>query len=104
MNSAKSTESGNKRLCQSVNHPSLVVHPREILAFLYHRDIEATNGPGQQAMRPAVRNRKVFAGYRAWSGAGAQEVLGSLFATCGNNAIEFLDTLSRIICRPMTAA
>ena len=64
-----------------MNHPSLVVHRRENLAFRYQRDIEATNWRAKQAMRPAVRNRKVFGGYRAWSGAGAQDVLGSLFAT-----------------------
>jgi len=54
-------------------------------------------------MRPAVRNRKIFGGNRAWSGAAAQERLGSFFATCGTNAIESLTTLSRIRCRPMPA-
>ena len=67
-------------------------------------DIEATNGPAEQAIRTAVGNRKVFGGNRAWSGAGAQEVLGSFFATCGKNAIESLTTLSHIICRPIPAA
>lgn len=79
-------------------------HRREILTFLYHADIEAANWPAEQAIRPAVRNRKVFGGNRAWSGAAAQECLGSFFATCGKNAIASMDTLSRIICRPMPAA
>lgn len=84
------------------NH--LAKHRREILTFLYHKDIEATNWPAEQAIRPAVRNRKVFGGNRAWSGAVAQESLGSFFATCGKNAIESLTTLSHIICRPIPAA
>ena len=72
----------------------------EILTFLYHADIEATNWPAEQAMRPAVVNRKVFGGNRTWSGAAAQERLGSFFASCGKNAIAALDTLARIICQP----
>ncbi len=95
----KGTQKDNRRFR---NH--LAKHRREILTFLYHEDIEATNWPAEQAMRPAVRNRKVFGGNRAWSGAAAQEILGSVFATCGKNAIATLDTLSRIICRPMPAA
>jgi len=95
----KGTQKDNRRFS---NH--LAKHRREILTFLYHADIEATNWPAEQAMRPAVRNRKLFGGNRAWSGAGAQEVLGSFFATCGKNAIESLTTLSHIICRPMPTA
>lgn len=79
-------------------------HRREILTFLYHADIEAANWPAEQAIRPAVRNRKVFGGNRAWSGAAAQESLASFFATCGKNAIASMDTLSRIICRPIPTA
>jgi len=78
-------------------------HRREILTFLYHADIEAANWPAEQAIRPAVRNRKIFGGNRTWSGAAAQERLGSFFATCAKNTIESLTTLSRIICRPMPA-
>ena len=89
---------GNRRFR---NH--LVKHRREILTFLYHDDIEATNWPAEQAIRPAVVNRKVFGGNRAWSGARAQEILGSVFATCAKNAIPSMDTLSRIICRPIPA-
>ncbi|MCH7840177.1 MAG: IS66 family transposase [Planctomycetes bacterium] len=94
----KYTQKDNRRFR---NH--LAKHRREILTFLYHRDIEATNWPAEQAMRPAVRNRKVFGGNRVWSGAAAQESLGSFFATCGKNAIESLTTLSRVLCQPMPA-
>jgi transposase len=83
------------------NH--LVKHRDQILTFLYHADIEATNWPAEQAMRPAVRNRKLFGGNRTRSGAAAQERLGSYFATCAKSTIATLDTLSKIICRPMPA-
>jgi transposase len=95
----KYTQKDNRRFR---NH--LVKHRREILTFLYHADIEATNWPAEQAIRPAVRNRKLVVGNRAWSGAAAQERLRSFYASCGDHEITTLDTLSRILCRPMPAA
>jgi len=80
------------------NH--LARHRDEILTFLYHEDIEATNWPAEQAMRPAVVNRKVFGGNRTPAGARAQEVLGSVFATCTQNAIQALTFLSHLIRAP----
>ena len=75
----------------------LARHRDEILTFLYHEDIEATNWPAEQAMRPAVVNRKVFGGNRTPAGARAQEVLGSVFATCSQNTIKALTFLSHPI-------
>lgn len=92
----------NKENVKFQNH--LANHRDEILTFLYHDDIEATNWPAEQAIRPAVRNRKVFGGNRTWSGAAAQESLGSFFATCAKNALGTLDALSHILCRPRTIA
>lgn len=83
---------GNRRF---LNH--LAKHRDQILTFLYHKDIEATNWPAEQAMRPAVVNRKVFGGNRTPAGARAQEVLGSVFATCTQNAIKALTFLSHLI-------
>ncbi len=76
----------------------LVRHRDEILTFLYHADIEATNWPAEQAMRPAVVNRKVFGGNRTWAGARAQETLGSVFATGTQNALHALTFMSRLTC------
>ncbi len=84
------------------NH--LTRHRNEILTFLYHADIEATNWPAEQAMRPAVVNRKVFGGNRTWAGARAQEVLGSVFATCNQNTIKTLAFLSHLIRAPTPTA
>jgi transposase len=90
---------GNRRF-----RDHLARHREEILTFLYHEDIEATNWPAEQAMRPAVVNRKVFGGNRTPAGARAQEVLGSVFATCSQNAVKALTFLSRLIRSPAPAA
>jgi transposase len=78
----------------------LAGHRDEILTFLYEPDIEATNWPAEQAVRPLVVNRKVFGGNRTPAGGHAQEVLGSVFATLAKRAWDALSFLSRIICLP----
>jgi len=65
----RSSHEGNRTFR---NH--LAKHREEILTFLYHDDIEATNWPAEQAMRPAVVNRRVFGCNRTPAGARAQEV------------------------------
>jgi len=78
----------------------LAGHSDEILTFLYDSDIEATNWPAEQAVRPLVVNRKVFGGNRTPAGGHAQEVLGSVFATLTKRALDTLSFVSRIICSP----
>ena len=78
----------------------LAGHRDEILTFLYEPDIEATNWPAEQAVRPLVVNRKVFGGNRTPAGGHAQEVLGSVFATLAKRALDTLSFLSRVICLP----
>jgi transposase len=72
-------------------------HRDQILTFLYEEQIEATNWPAEQAIRPAVVNRKVFGGNRTVAGAHAQEILGSIFATCAQRACDALCLLSALI-------
>jgi transposase len=78
------------------NH--LARHADEILTFLYEPDIEATNWPAEQAIRPAVVNRKVFGGNRTRAGAHAQEILGSVFTTCAQRGLDILSFVSNLIC------
>jgi len=78
----------------------LVNHREEILTFLYEPDIEATNWPAEQAVRPLVVNRKVFGGNRTPGGGHAQEVLGSVFTTWAKRGLDVLSLVSRIICLP----
>ena len=97
----------DRLLAGNLSHPSnrrfqkhLVGHREEILTFLYEPDIEATNGPAEQAVRPLVVNRKVFGGNRTPAGGHAQEVLGSVFAPLAQRALDTLSFLSHIICLP----
>lgn len=78
------------------NH--LLRHRKQILTFLYRSDIEATNWPAEQAIRPAVVNRKVFGGNRTKAGAHAQEVLASVFVTCAQRGQDALSYLAKLIC------
>jgi transposase len=61
--------------------------------FLFEPGMDATNYRAEQAIRPAVVNRKVWGGNRTWMGARAQSVLSSVVQTCtqlGQSAREFL--------------
>ena len=78
----------------------LAGHRDQILTFLYDPDIEATNWPAEQAVRPLVVNRKVFGGNRTAAGGHAQEILGSVFATLAKRVLDSLSVLSHIICLP----
>jgi hypothetical protein len=63
-------------------------------------DLQATNWPAEQAVRPLVVNRKVFGGNHTAAGGHAQEVLGSVFATWAQRGLDVLPLVSRIICLP----
>ena len=77
------------------NH--LQKHRGQLLTFLYEENLEAGNWPAEQAIRPAVVNRKVFGGNRTQAGAHALEILASLFATCQQNALDGLTLLSNLL-------
>jgi transposase len=57
-------------------------HLGEWFVFLSHPEVEPTNAEVEQAIRPAVVNRKVWGGNRTWVGARAQEVLMTVLQTC----------------------
>jgi transposase len=52
-----------------------------LLTFLGRADVPATNYQAEQAIRPAVVNRKVWGGNRTWQGAQTQQVLASILRT-----------------------
>lgn len=62
------------------NH--LIRHASQLFTFLHRRGVEATNWRAEQAIRPAVVNRKVWGGNRTPDGARAQEVIMSVLRTC----------------------
>jgi transposase len=85
----------------------LLKHREQIFTFLrlrvcveFEGDVEATNWPAEQAIRPAVINRKTSGGNRSPSGAETQAVLTSIFRTCqqrGIDPVEFLVGLLRAV-------
>jgi len=68
--------------------------------FLIDPQIDATNYRGEQAIRPAVVNRKVWGGNRTWNGALAQSTLTSVLRTCQQRAVREFDFLLRTLCSP----
>jgi transposase len=82
------TNPTNERLAKH-----LAKHRREIFTFLRHEGIDATNHQAEQAIRPAVVNRKVWGGNRTAAGALAQAILMTVLFTAlknGRDALEFL--------------
>ena len=73
-------------------------HLDEWFTFLEYPEVEATNWQAEQALRPAVVNRKVWGGNRAWKGAHGQEVSTTVLQTCkriGRNGLEFVSETLR---------
>ena len=62
--------------------------------FLWNPTIEPTNWQAEQAIRPAVVNRKVWGGNRTEAGARAQSVLMSVIETCRRGARSAMDHIA----------
>lgn len=71
-----------------------------MFVFLERADVEATNWPAEQGIRPAVVNRKSCAGNRTDRGARTQEILTSLLRTCQQMGLDSLTMLSDIFKDP----
>lgn len=69
-------------------------HLEPWLTFVFDPSVEPTNWRAEQAIRPAVVNRKVWGGNRTRTGADAQGVLMSVFETCRRHARSALDYLN----------
>lgn len=65
--------------------------------FLIDPTIDATNYRAEQAIRPAVVNRKVWGGNRTWPGAWDQSILTSVLRTCDQQARNPFDFLQRAL-------
>lgn len=75
----------------------LAGHLIEWFVFLLDPKLEAANWQGEQAVRQAVVNRKVWGGSRTQRGARAQEVLMSILETCRRQALNSLDFLDKLL-------
>lgn len=96
------------RLVALVNRPSAVPayatfadhltrHFDSWFTFLTDPTVPATNWEAEQAIRPAVVNRKVWGGNRTWAGAQAQGVLLSIMETCRRTTRSALDFVSQTL-------
>jgi transposase len=72
-------------------------HSEQWFTFVTDPSVEATNWQAEQALRPAVVNRKVWGGNRTAAGARAQGVLMSVLETCRRQARSALDYLSQTL-------
>jgi transposase len=69
-------------------------HFESWFTFLTNPELPATNWAAEQAIRPAVVNRKVWGGNRTPAGAIAQGILTSVLETCKKQAVSALDFIS----------
>jgi transposase len=74
--SGRFTHEPNRRLADHIRK-----HAMHWFWFLIDPTIDATNWRAEQAIRPAVVNRKIWGGNRTWQGAWVQGVLTSLLVT-----------------------
>jgi transposase len=87
------TNAANDRLAGHLHH-----HGGAWFMFLIDPAIPATNYLGEQALRPAVVNRKVWGGNRTPTGAEAQEITMSVLQTCSQRALDALTYISCTLC------
>jgi transposase len=72
-------------------------HRNHLFAFLLTPGVDATNHRAEQAIRPAVVNRKVWGGNRTPAGAEAQSILMSVLRTATQQGLAAIDFLSQTL-------
>jgi transposase len=88
----KKTHAGNERLAAH-----LWTHQREWFTFLRWPGLDATNYRAEQALRPAVVNRKVWGGNRTEAGAEAQSILLSVLGTARLRKVEAVQFIAKVL-------
>jgi transposase len=74
-----------------------------LFTFLTHPGTDATNWRAEQAIRPAVVNRKVWGGNRTWRGAATQGRMMSVLRTASQQGVDAIDFLGRLARAPTPA-
>lgn len=82
------SDEANERLAKHLD-----AHRDQLFTFLKDPEVEATNWPAEQAIRPAVINRKLSGGNRTERGAQAQAILMSVFRTCWQRDLDSIKLL-----------
>lgn len=86
---------GNRRLAKFIAR-----HLSDIFNYIWQPGTDATNYRGEQAIRPAVVNRKVWGGNRTDRGAHAEGVLKSVFRTANQLGYDSIDFLTKTLRAP----
>jgi transposase len=81
-----------------VNH--LMVEHDALFTYLTHPGVDATNWRAEQAIRPAVVNRKVWGGSRTWRGAQTQSRIMSVMRTSVQRGLDPIEYLARVMRAP----
>ena len=68
-----------------------------LLSFLFDATVDATNWRAEQALRPAVVNRKVSGGNRSARGADTQHVLTSVLRTAQQRQLDAAAVLIELL-------
>lgn len=75
-----------------------------LFRFLTTPAVDATNWRAEQAVRPAVVNRKTWGGNRTWRGAATQGRITSVLRTAQQHGIDTIDYLAALARAPDPAA
>jgi len=86
------SHAGNERFARH-----LWKHRRQLFVFLRQEGIDATNFRAEQAIRPAVVNRKVWGGNRTPAGATAQSRLMTVLFTAKKQGQDAMRVLSQLL-------
>jgi transposase len=89
------THPPNERLAAHLHR-----HAGQLFTFLRFKEIDATNHRAEQAIRPAVVNRKVWGGNRTESGAMAQSILMTVLFTTAKLQRDGLQFISQVLRSP----
>jgi transposase len=89
------SNSRNERLAKH-----LWKHRGQLFTFLRHKGIDATNYRAEQALRPAIVNRKVWGGNRTETGAAAQSILMTVLFTAAKLKRDGMQFVSQVLCSP----
>ncbi len=81
----------------------LVAEAPALFTFLARPDVDATNWRAEQAIRPAVVNRKVWGGNRTWRGAATQGRITTVLRTAAQQGVDAIDYLTQLARAPNPA-
>jgi transposase len=89
------SHAANERLAKHLEN-----HLDDLFTFIREPGVDATNWRAEQAIRPAVVNRKVWGGNRTWNGAEVQAILMTILVTANQQTINTLDFLKQTLISP----